>query len=61
MTEQTERPVAGPRPLAAPRPLGETRLWPRSFADRLTAPLLGVRALARLAREGRLRPRAEAL
>ncbi|MEU1675197.1 MBL fold metallo-hydrolase [Streptomyces roseifaciens] len=55
MTEQTERP------LAEPRPLGEIRIWPRSFADRLTAPLPGVRALARLAREGRLRPGAEAL
>ncbi|MEU5048777.1 MBL fold metallo-hydrolase [Streptomyces sp. NPDC021096] len=55
MTEQTERP------LAQPRPLGEIRSWPPSFADRLTAPLPGVRALARLAREGRLRPSAEAL
>ncbi|MCC3775550.1 MBL fold metallo-hydrolase [Streptomyces sp. UNOB3_S3] len=55
MTEQTERP------LAEPRPLGEIRSWPRSFADRLTAPLPGVRAMARLAREGRLRPSAEAL
>lgn len=55
MTEQTERP------LAEPRPLGEIRSWPRSFADRLTAPLPGVRALARLAREGRLRPSADAL
>ena len=33
-------------------PLGEVRRWPRSFADRLTAPLPGLRALARLAREG---------
>ncbi|MEV4432483.1 MBL fold metallo-hydrolase [Streptomyces sp. NPDC049555] len=55
MTEQTERP------LAEPRPLGEIRSWPRSFADRLTAPLPGVRALARLAREGRLRPSAASL
>ncbi|MEU3350785.1 MBL fold metallo-hydrolase [Streptomyces sp. NPDC037389] len=55
MTEQTERP------LAEPRPLGEIRSWPRTFADRLTAPLPGVRAMARLAREGRLRPSAEAL
>ncbi|MEX2982586.1 MBL fold metallo-hydrolase [Streptomyces sp. C36] len=55
MTEQTERP------LAEPRPLGEVRTWPRSFTDRLTAPLPGVRALARLAREGRLRPGAESL
>ncbi|MFD5385724.1 MBL fold metallo-hydrolase [Streptomyces sp. NPDC127074] len=47
-------PVA-PAPVA-PRPLGEIRRWPRSFADRLTSPLPGVRAVARLAREGRLRP-----
>lgn len=40
----------------APRPLYEVRRWPRSFADRLTSPLPGVRAVARLAREGRLRP-----
>ncbi|MFE3682849.1 MBL fold metallo-hydrolase [Streptomyces sp. NPDC059095] len=48
---------AGP----APRPLGELRRWPRSFADRLTAPLPGVRAMARLAREGAIRPRPEGL
>nr|WP_261993998.1 MBL fold metallo-hydrolase [Streptomyces sp. t39] len=40
----------------APRPLGEVRTWPRSFARRLTAPLPGVRAMARLAREGAVRP-----
>ncbi|MEU8568518.1 MBL fold metallo-hydrolase [Streptomyces pathocidini] len=39
-----------------PLPLGERRRWPRSFADRLTSPLPGVRALARIAREGGLRP-----
>ncbi|GDY46372.1 MBL fold metallo-hydrolase [Streptomyces antimycoticus] len=44
-----------PQP-TAPRPLYEVRRWPRSFADRLTSPLPGVRAVARLAREGRLRP-----
>ncbi|WEV28636.1 MBL fold metallo-hydrolase [Streptomyces sp. 71268] len=55
------RPVAGPRPLPAPRPLGEVRRWPRTFAHRLTAPLPGVRALARLAREGLLRPSDRAL
>ncbi|MCC3773196.1 MBL fold metallo-hydrolase, partial [Streptomyces sp. UNOC14_S4] len=49
------------RALPAPRTLGERRLWPRSFADRLTAPLPGVRALARLAREGSLRPPAAVL
>ncbi|MFH7596177.1 MBL fold metallo-hydrolase [Streptomyces racemochromogenes] len=40
----------------APRPLGEPRVWPRSFRDRLTTPLPGVRGLARLAREGAFRP-----
>lgn len=55
MTEQQERFRTGPRPL------GEVRLWPRSFADRLTSPLPGIRALARMAREGALRPAAEAL
>ncbi|MFF1675489.1 MBL fold metallo-hydrolase [Streptomyces sp. NPDC058256] len=43
-------------PLAEPRPLGEKRVWPRTFADRLTAPLPGLRAFARFAREGALRP-----
>lgn len=50
--------VPGP---AAPRPLGEVRRWPRSFLDRLSSPLPGVRAVARLAREGRLRPPVEVL
>ncbi|MGW8727672.1 MBL fold metallo-hydrolase [Streptomyces sp. NPDC055808] len=50
-----------PQEPAAPRPLGELRRWPRSFADRLTAPLPGVRAMARLAREGAIRPRPEGL
>ncbi|WP_078988249.1 MBL fold metallo-hydrolase [Streptomyces sp. WM6372] len=49
------RPGTGRR-RAAPRPLGEVRSWPRSFADRLTTPLPGVRAFARLAREGAFRP-----
>ncbi|WP_250293456.1 MBL fold metallo-hydrolase [Streptomyces atroolivaceus] len=67
MTEQTERPFAGPgraptgRPVAAPRRLGEHRTWPRSFADRLTAPLPGVRGMTRLARERAMRPNAEGL
>ncbi|MFJ5552713.1 MBL fold metallo-hydrolase [Streptomyces sp. NPDC093225] len=70
MTEQTERAVRtarGPRPeqavATAPgvRPLGEPRTWPRTFADRLTAPLPGVRAFARLAREGAFRPTTEGL
>ncbi|MGW7692875.1 MBL fold metallo-hydrolase [Streptomyces asiaticus] len=51
---------AAPEP-GAPRPPGEIRSWPPSFADRLTSPLPGVRALARLAREGRLRPPVESL
>ncbi|MFC9732372.1 MBL fold metallo-hydrolase [Streptomyces roseolus] len=62
-------PAEAPRPAGAPalptsvlQPLGRLRAdWPRSFADRLTAPLPGVRALARLAREGAVRPRPEGL
>ncbi|MDQ0948405.1 L-ascorbate metabolism protein UlaG (beta-lactamase superfamily) [Streptomyces phaeochromogenes] len=54
-------PLAGPRPLAEPRPLGERRVWPRSFADRLTAPLPGLSGFARFAREGALRPGPEGL
>ncbi|GAA5612368.1 hypothetical protein CP981_31825 [Streptomyces platensis] len=54
-------PHATPPPLAPPRPLGEPRTWPRDFTDRLTAPLPGVRALARIAREGKLRPPPETL
>ncbi|MDQ0792902.1 MBL fold metallo-hydrolase [Streptomyces sp. B1I3] len=67
MTEQTERSPAGagPVPIGSPvdarRPLGERRTWPRSFADRLTAPLPGVRGMTRLARERALRPNAEGL
>ncbi|MGW0365716.1 MBL fold metallo-hydrolase [Streptomyces sp. NPDC002990] len=53
-------PPPPPHP-APPRPLGEVRRWPRSFADRLTTPLPGVRAFARLAREGAFRPGAEGL
>ncbi|MCX4514493.1 MBL fold metallo-hydrolase [Streptomyces sp. NBC_01619] len=54
----TARRPAAPTGL---RPLGLSRRWPRSFADRLTAPLPGVRAMARLAREGALRPPAAGL
>ncbi|BDH13842.1 MBL fold metallo-hydrolase [Streptomyces hygroscopicus] len=54
-------PHTAPPPLAEPRPLGETRTWPRDFTHRLTAPLPGVRALARIAREGKLRPAPEKL
>ncbi|MEU6534688.1 MBL fold metallo-hydrolase [Streptomyces sp. NPDC047000] len=43
-------------PLAEPRPLGERRFWPRAFHDRLTAPLPGLKAFARFAREGSVRP-----
>ena len=48
-------------PLAEPRPLGERRVWPRSFHDRLTAPLPGLKAMARFAREGAVRPGPEGL
>ncbi|MFJ6755636.1 MBL fold metallo-hydrolase [Streptomyces sp. NPDC091273] len=56
-------PPAPPEPErpSAPRPLGAHRRWPGSFADRLTAPLPGVRAFARLAREGAFRPGPEGL
>ncbi|MEU6086846.1 MBL fold metallo-hydrolase [Streptomyces sp. NPDC047085] len=50
-------PLAPPfPPLAEPRPLDELRVWPRTFHDRLTAPLPGLKALARFAREGAVRP-----
>ncbi|UGY95280.1 MBL fold metallo-hydrolase [Streptomyces gobiensis] len=49
---------AGP---AEPRPLGERRRWPRSFADRLTAPLPGIYTFPRVVRQGGMRPSAEAL
>ncbi|MFD4665036.1 MBL fold metallo-hydrolase [Streptomyces halstedii] len=66
MTERTERSLSGPgRPtggrITAPRPLGEVRTWPRSFTDRLTAPLPGVRGMTRLARERGMRPDAEGM
>ncbi|MER5859601.1 MBL fold metallo-hydrolase [Streptomyces sp. NPDC059688] len=48
-------------PLAEPRPLGEHRVWPRTFHDRLTAPLPGLKAFARFAREGAVRPGPEGL
>ncbi len=56
----TSSPAPYP-PLAEPRPLGERRVWPRTFHDRLTAPLPGLKALARFAREGSLRPAKEGL
>ncbi|MEU9084221.1 MBL fold metallo-hydrolase [Streptomyces sp. NPDC048357] len=54
-------PERRPHPHPPARPLGEHRRWPRSFADRLTTPLPGVRAFARLAREGAFRPGPEGL
>ncbi|MDH2391995.1 MBL fold metallo-hydrolase [Streptomyces sp. HNM0663] len=59
--ERPGGPGDAPPPRSRTRPLYELRRWPRSFADRLTAPLPGVRALARLAREGAVRPGAEGL
>ncbi|MGH4028988.1 MBL fold metallo-hydrolase [Actinomycetota bacterium Odt1-20B] len=53
----TPVPARAPDTGTRPRP----RLWPKSFADRLTTPLPGIRALARFAREGAVRPPAEAL
>ncbi len=63
MTRQSEPMTSRISPAATPvlRPLGELRTWPRSFIDRLTAPLPGVRAFARFAREGAIRPRPEGL
>jgi L-ascorbate metabolism protein UlaG (beta-lactamase superfamily) len=55
MTDQSERT------LAAPRPPGEHRVWPRSFADRLTEPLPGLRTLVRAVRECVIRPPAHTL
>ncbi|MEU4878221.1 MBL fold metallo-hydrolase [Streptomyces sp. NPDC021608] len=55
-------PLAPPvPPLAEPRPPGERRVWPRGFHDRLTSPLPGLKALARFAREGAVRPGKEGL
>lgn len=59
--EQTGLPDRTGRTGAPPRAAGEHRLWPRSFADRLTAPLPGVLGMARLAREGAVRPGADGL
>ncbi|MBL1083857.1 MBL fold metallo-hydrolase [Streptomyces actinomycinicus] len=61
--EPAVRTALGPPspPLAEPRPLGELRVWPRTFHDRLTAPLPGLKALARFAREGAVRPGADGL
>ncbi|GGQ18505.1 MBL fold metallo-hydrolase [Streptomyces roseolilacinus] len=52
LTAPSAPPGRGPAVRPVPRPLGEIRAWPRSFAGRLTAPLPGVRAFARLVREG---------
>ncbi|MFF9012594.1 MBL fold metallo-hydrolase [Streptomyces sp. NPDC014870] len=60
-TAPAPAPVA-PAPSPVLQPLGRTRSdWPRSFVDRLTAPLPGVRAMARLAREGAVRPGVDGL
>ncbi|GGQ14400.1 MBL fold metallo-hydrolase [Streptomyces mutabilis] len=48
-------------PLADPRPPAEHRVWPRTFHDRLTAPLPGLKGFARFAREGAVRPGPEGL
>lgn len=62
VTATAPAPAGGPRDArGAPRPLGERRVWPRSFAGRLTTPLPGVGAFARFAREGALRPGREGL
>ncbi|RSS29421.1 hypothetical protein EF906_35535, partial [Streptomyces sp. WAC08241] len=56
---ETDRAAAPARPL---QPVGRLRHdWPRTFVDRLTAPLPGVRSMARFAREGAVRPRPEGL
>ncbi|MGV9574635.1 MBL fold metallo-hydrolase, partial [Streptomyces nigra] len=63
-TPLTEAAAPTPSPfprLAAPRPLAQRRVWPRTFHDRLTAPLPGLRAFARFAREGAIRPGREGL
>ncbi|WP_159663632.1 MBL fold metallo-hydrolase [Streptomyces mexicanus] len=54
-------PAPSVPPLAEPRPLGERRVWPRAFHDRLTAPLPGLKAFTRFAREGAGRPDKEGL
>ncbi|MEW1923224.1 MBL fold metallo-hydrolase [Streptomyces sp. NPDC088360] len=74
MTQQTQTQQPQPQPRQddrsgrADRPVGPAttgpaapRRWPKSFADRLTAPLPGLRAFARFAREGALRPTPEGL
>jgi L-ascorbate metabolism protein UlaG (beta-lactamase superfamily) len=68
MTDQIGRAVRGDgtadqtgRAPGGTRPLAERRDWPRSFADRLSAPLPGVRTLLRAARKGALRPGEAAL
>ncbi|MEO3762212.1 MBL fold metallo-hydrolase [Streptomyces sp. B8F3] len=67
MTSQSQRtgatsPAAPTgRTAVKPRTLGEIRRWPRSFTDRLNAPLPGIGMLARLARTGQFRPSATTL
>lgn len=57
--DRTDRP--GQSAPGALRPLGERRRWPRSFADRLTAPLPSMWEFARAVRRGELRPDAAEL
>ncbi|MDH6223724.1 MBL fold metallo-hydrolase [Streptomyces sp. MJP52] len=58
---RTAPPRAEPAPPAEPLASGRGRRWPRSFEDRLTAPLPGLRSFARFAREGAVRPGREGL
>ncbi|MFE1553020.1 MBL fold metallo-hydrolase [Streptomyces sp. NPDC058718] len=59
---QNPAQTPAPPPTSLLQPIGRLREdWPRTFVDRLTAPLPGVRAMARLAREGAVRPRPEGL
>ncbi|TQE34792.1 hypothetical protein Sipo8835_14235 [Streptomyces ipomoeae] len=60
-TGSAAAPAPASPPLSEPRPLGERRRWQRSFADRLTTPLPGLKAFARFAREGAVRPGATGL
>jgi L-ascorbate metabolism protein UlaG (beta-lactamase superfamily) len=51
----THRDPANPEPTERVPVPGETRVWPASFADRLTAPLPDGRAMLRMLREGGFR------
>ncbi|MFI1830364.1 MBL fold metallo-hydrolase [Streptomyces sp. NPDC020412] len=58
---QAARAARTAPPGSRTRKIGELRRWPRSFADRLTAPMPGFAAVLRLAGEGGLRPGARGL